>query len=381
MSPRRSRVAVGGDRRALDPTRIDAIISGRREWNQGEASAIWARFALPPSVATAVGLALTFEKRWRYHRPMDTTEERSAGASPAGAVWALVMALRPRQWTKNLLVFFALFFTVGEEWSLADLDSVVEHVSKSTAAFVLFCAVTGVVYLVNDLFDVERDRAHPSKRLRPIASGALPVWAARVAAVVLTAVSLALSFLLEPLFGAVAVGYLALMVVYSVALKHVVLLDVFSISGGFVLRAVAGAAALHVPISPWLYACTALGALLIALGKRRSELAQAGEGAGRQRGTLGRYTIPLLDQLIAVVAPSTLVAYTLYTFTSPNVPENHAMMLTIPFVVYGLFRYVYVMHTTGLGEAPEEMLITDVPLIAAILLWLVSAAAVLLVFR
>ena len=256
-----------------------------------------------------------------------------------------------------------------------------EHVSKSTAAFVLFCAVTGVVYLVNDLFDVERDRAHPVKRHRPVASGALPVWVAWVAAAVLTALSLGLSFLLEPLFGGVALGYLALMLVYSAALKHVVLIDVFSISAGFVLRAVAGAAALHVPISPWLYTCTGLGALLIALGKRRSELAQAGDGADRQRGTLGWYTLPLLDQLIAVVAPSTLVAYTLYTFTSPNVPENHAMMLTIPFVVYGLFRYVYMMHNTGLGEVPEEMLITDRPLIASILLWLASAAAVLLVFR
>ena len=327
------------------------------------------------------GLALTVEKSRRYHRPMETKEKRSAGRSLPGAALALALALRPRQWTKNLLVFFALFFTAGEEWSLGDLDSVVEHVSKSTAAFVLFCAVTGVVYLVNDLFDVERDRAHPVKRHRPVASGALPPWVAWAAAIILAAVSLALSFLLEPLFGGAALGYLALMLAYSALLKHVVLLDVFSISAGFVLRAVAGAAALHVPISPWLYTCTGLGALLIALGKRRSELVQAGDGAGRQRGTLGLYTVPLLDQLIAVVAPSTLVAYTLYTFTSPNVPENHAMMLTIPFVVYGLFRYVYIVHSTGLGEVPEEMLITDRPLIASILLWLASAAAVLLVFR
>ena len=312
---------------------------------------------------------------------METTEERRAVTSPAGRALSLVLALRPKQWTKNLLVFFALFFTAGEEWHLDDLDSVVDHVSTSAAAFVLFCAVTGVVYLVNDMFDVERDRAHPVKRHRPVASGALPAWAGWGAAIVLTGLSLVLSFLLEPLFGGVTLGYLALMLVYSVALKHVVLLDVFSISAGFVLRAVAGAAALHVPISPWLYTCTGLGALLIALGKRRSELAQAGDGADRQRGTLGWYTLPLLDQLIAVVAPSTLVAYTLYTFTSPNVPENHAMMLTIPFVVYGLFRYVYVVHSTGLGEAPEEMLITDRPLIASILLWLASAAAVLLAFR
>ena len=184
------------------------------------------------------GTALTFEKSRRYHRSMNTTDDGSATPTLAGAAWALVLALRPRQWTKNLLVFFALFFTAGEQWSLADLDAILAHVSKSTAAFVLFCAVTGVVYLVNDLFDVERDRAHPIKRRRPVASGALPVWVAWAAAVLLTVGSLALSFLLEPLFGGAAVGYLALMLAYSAVLKHVVLLDVFSISAGFVLRAV-----------------------------------------------------------------------------------------------------------------------------------------------
>jgi 4-hydroxybenzoate polyprenyltransferase len=199
--------------------------------------------------------------------------------------------------------------------------------------------------------------------------------------VVLGVPALVLSFVLEPLFGGVALGYLALMLAYSAALKNVILLDVFSISAGFILRAVAGAAALHVPISPWLYTCTGLGALLIALGKRRSELAQAGDGAGNQRDTLERYTVPLLDQLIAVVAPSTLLAYTLYTFTSPNVPDDHTMMLTIPFVVYGLFRYVYLIHNTSMGESPEEILITDVPLIASIFLWLASAATILVVFR
>jgi 4-hydroxybenzoate polyprenyltransferase len=294
---------------------------------------------------------------------------------------ALVLALRPKQWTKNLLVFFALFFTVGEEWKLGDLDAVVTQVSKSATAFVLFCAITGAVYLVNDLLDVERDRAHPTKRGRPIASSALPVTVAWIAAALLAAPALALSFLFEPLFGGVVLGYLALMLAYSYALKNMVLLDVFSISAGFILRAVAGAAALHVPISPWLYTCTGLGALLIALGKRRSELAQAGDSAGGQRDTLERYTVSLLDQLIAVVAPSTLLAYTLYTFTAPNVPEDHTMMLTIPFVVYGLFRYMYLVHNTDMGERPEEILITDVPLMVSIVLWLASAATVLVVFR
>ena len=294
---------------------------------------------------------------------------------------ALVAATRPKQWTKNLLVFFALFFTIGEEWRLGDIDAAVSNAAKSTLAFALFCGITGAVYLVNDILDAEQDRLHPTKRGRPVASGALPVSIAWAAAAALALPSLGLSFVLEPLFGWVVLGYLALMAAYSTVLKRVILLDVFSISGGFVLRAVAGAAALQVPISPWLYTCTGLGALLIALGKRRTELVQAGDSAGSQRDTLEQYTEPILDQLIAIVAPSTLLAYTLYTFTAPNVPDNHAMMLTIPFVVYGLFRYVFLVHHTSLGESPEEILITDVPLIASIVIWLISAAAVLVLFR
>jgi 4-hydroxybenzoate polyprenyltransferase len=171
------------------------------------------------------------------------------------------------------------------------------------------------------------------------------------------------------------------MIAYSLFLKSIVLLDVFAIGSGFVLRVVAGATALQVPISPWLYLCTGLGALFIALSKRRSELASAGESASQQRDTLSMYTLSYLDQLTAIVATSALISYSLYTFTAPNLPDNHTMMLTIPFLTYGLFRYMYLVHTHNQGENPEEIIITDVPMIISIVLWLATGAAILIAFR
>ena len=294
---------------------------------------------------------------------------------------ALILATRPRQWTKNLLVYFAFFFTINERWDLEDFNSLSLLFGEVTAAFVIFSALSGAIYLINDVIDVEKDRQHPRKSQRAIPSGQLGVSFALVSAAALSIAGLSLAFLVEPAFGVVSLIYLVLMVLYTLVLKQVVLLDVFSISAGFVLRAVAGAAVIDVPISPWLYICTGLGALFIALGKRRDELALAGENAASQRGTLEWYTPRLLDQLIAVVAPSTLLAYILYTSTADNLPDNHAMMLTIPFVVYGLFRYLFLLHSKNMGENPEEVLLTDVPLITSILLWMITAASVLLVFR
>ena len=310
---------------------------------------------------------------------MEEAKGASLGLSPATAR-ALVLAIRPRQWTKNLLLYFAFFFTINDRWALDDPGDMAFLFAKVTWAFLIFSLLTGAIYLINDIFDVEKDRQHPKKRLRPIASGQLGIPLAWSAAAVLSVTGLGLAFLLEPLFGAVSLTYVATMLLYTLLLKRVVLLDVFSISAGFVLRAVAGAAVIDVPISPWLYICTGLGALFIALGKRRNELTLAADNAASQRETLDWYTPHLLDQLIAVVAPSTLLAYVLYTFTAENLPENHAMMFTIPFVVYGLFRYLYLLHRKNLGESPEEILLTDVPLIATILLWLGTAASVLLVY-
>ena len=316
-----------------------------------------------------------------YHRPMEFSNSRPSASTLLGTAKALLIATRPRQWTKNLLLYFALFFTVNEGWELGDPGVALSLFGKTTLAFGLFSALSGAVYLVNDLLDIEKDRQHPKKRYRPIAAGVLSAQVAWIAAGALAALSLALSFVLEPLFGWVALGYAGLMLAYSVILKRLILLDIFSISGGFILRAVAGAAVLQAPVSPWLYTCTGLGSLLIALAKRRSELSRAGGDAVRQRATLALYTTSLLDQFIAIVAPSTLLAYTLYTFTAPNLPDNHAMMLTIPFVVYGLFRYVFLVHAKGLGENPEDILLADVPLFVSIVLWLASAAAILTVFR
>ena len=312
---------------------------------------------------------------------MQYSNDQTVDSGTAGVLKALVVSARPKQWTKNLIVFFALFFTAGEAWSLDTPDVAVSFVWRAVAAFAIFSTLSSAVYLINDVLDVDRDREHPRKKLRPIASGALSTSTAWLSAAVLGAVGLGLAFVLEPIFGLVALAYLALMLGYSATLKNFILLDVFSIAGGFVLRAVAGAAVLQVPVSPWLYTCTGLGALLIALSKRRSELVIAGDGAGKQRETLETYTTPLLDQFIAIVAPSTLLAYTLYTFTAPNLPDNSSMMLTIPFVAYGLFRYIYLVHSRDLGENPEDILITDVPLIVSMVLWLATAATVLIAFR
>lgn len=298
-----------------------------------------------------------------------------------GRTGALVRATRPKQWIKNLLIYLAFFFTVNETWDIRDSGEMLSLLGKTTLAFLIFSALSGGVYLLNDIFDMAKDRQHPKKRLRPIASGRLPVGIAWSAATFLTLVGLGSAFVLELHFGGVALAYVATMVAYTLVLKALVLLDVFAISAGFVLRAVAGAAVLEVPISPWLYICTGLGALFIALAKRRSELAVAGAGAGNQRGTLERYSLDLLNQFITVVATSIVLTYSLYTFTAPNLPDNHTMMLTIPFVVYGLFRYMYLVHMENLGESPEDIVITDLPLITAIVGWVVAAAAILVLFR
>ena len=294
---------------------------------------------------------------------------------------SLLVAARPKQWTKNLIVFFALIFTINDAWTLDDLDRAIPSIFQVTLAFLLFSTLSAAVYLVNDIFDLEADRVHPYKRLRPIPSGQLSVLFAWFAAATLSTASISLSFLLMLEFGWIMLIYLFLMTAYSTVLKRIVLLDVFAISAGFVLRAVSGAAVLEVPISPWLYTCTGLGSLMIALAKRRSELISSQGTYEKQRETLASYTVPLLDLLIAIVATSTLLAYALYIFTAINLPENHAMLATIPFVVYGLLRYLSIVYSKNLGEAPEEVLITDIPLIVTIVLWLATASTILVLFR
>ena len=315
-------------------------------------------------------------------------ETPSEGSGTPGLVPHLryvFRSLRPRQWTKNLIVFMALLFSIGQVWDAGDPSSWGPLLGWSALTFVLFCLISSADYLVNDVADRESDKLHPRKRHRPIAAGQLSPRAALLWAAALALVALGGGFALTvPLtwhVGAVLAGYAVLMVSYTFVLKHMVLMDMMAISAGFVLRAMAGAFAIDVPISPWLYMVTALGALFLAIHKRRAELTLLEAGAASHRPILEEYSAGLLDQMASLVTASTLMTYGLYTFTAENLPENNAMMLTIPFVLYGLLRYLYPVHQRHEGGSPEEILLRDWPLIIDILLWLTTAATVLVVFR
>jgi 4-hydroxybenzoate polyprenyltransferase len=283
----------------------------------------------------------------------------------------LVLSLRPSQWTKNLIIFAALMFAQR----LLDVQAVLHAVT----AFVIFCALSGVVYLINDVADREADRRHPVKKHRPIASGALPVPVAIGWAVVLASVGLAAAFWLRPLFGVVAASYVVLLALYSGRLKHIVILDVLTIAIGFVLRAAAGAVALNVPMSHWLYVLTILFALFLALSKRRHELVLLADGATSHRRILEEYSPYLLDQMIAVVSASTIVAYAFYTMSPETVQKfgTDRLMLTLPFPLYGIFRYLYLVHQKEGGGSPSDMLLTDRPLLLCVGLWAASVAFII----
>lgn len=283
---------------------------------------------------------------------------------------ALLKSMRPRQWPKNIFIFAALVF----DKQLLILDSFL----RTLAGFVLFCLISSAVYIFNDLADVEADRQHPSKKNRPIASGRLPAGAAWAAGLVLVTVTMLLGYLLSPAFALVLAVYLLLNLAYSKWLKHVPILDVLVLAAGFVLRVGAGVTLIH-PVerfSPWLYVVMTLLALYLGFGKRRAELTLLADGAHSHRRVLDGYTIPLLDQYIMIVSGTTIVAYSLYTFSAPNVPANHSMMLTIPFVVYAIFRYLYLIHVEEKGGEPEEILISDRPFQVAMALWAVTVLAV-----
>ncbi len=289
------------------------------------------------------------------------------------AVLNLLISLRPGQWTKNLLVFAALIFSEKFfEWSalLAAFET-----------FAIFCALSGAVYLLNDVADRQTDQQHPLKRLRPIAAGALPVSAALAAAVLVGGGAIAAAFGLRWKLGTVAIVYVALLGLYSGLLKHVVIIDVLTISIGFLLRAVAGAVAIDVVMSHWLFVCTILLALFIALAKRRHELALLADGATGHRPTLGEYSPYLLDQMIGVVAASTVIAYIFYTISQETTEKFGTawLGLTIPFPLYGIFRYLYLVHQREAGGSPADMLINDRPLLACVTLWVV--AVVLIIYR
>lgn len=282
---------------------------------------------------------------------------------------ALFKTMRPRQWTKNVFIFAALVF----DKQLLNVDSFL----RTLAGFGLFCLISSSVYIFNDLADVEADRQHPEKKNRPIASGKLPIGAAWVAGVGLVILTMGLAYLLAPGFEAVLIIYFLLNLAYSKWLKHLPIIDVLVIATGFVLRVHAGVTLIQVErFSPWLYVVMTLLSLFLGFGKRRAELALLAQGAGSHRKVLEGYTLPLLDQYIMIVSGTTIVAYSLYTFSAPNLPDNHSMMLTIPFVVYTIFRYLYLIEVKQAGGAPEEILLSDRPFQIAMLLWAGSVLAI-----
>jgi len=286
----------------------------------------------------------------------------------------LLRTLRPKQWTKNVAIFAALIFDakVFQPGPLL----------RTLAGFALLCMVTGAAYIINDLADIDRDRLHPTKRNRPLPSGALSVPAAIAGALVLLSAALPLAFWLNATFGALTVGYLVLQLAYTFVLKHRVIVDVMVVAAGFVIRVGAGVPLVPADrFSPWLYVCTTLLALFLGFGKRRQELVLLGDNARNHRAILDEYTVAFLDKMINVVIGAAIVAYSLYTFTAVNVPPNHLMMLTTPLVMYGLFRYLYLIHVRGEVAAPDEVLLKDRPLQLTVLAWGVMSFAILFWYR
>jgi len=282
----------------------------------------------------------------------------------------LFKTLRPKQWPKNLFIFAALVFDV----KLFQSDPLL----RTVAGFVLFCLLSSTIYIINDLVDIEKDRQHPVKKKRPLASGQLSSKVAIIAALVIGVICVPLSFALETYFGWIAIGYVILMIAYSFFLKNMVIVDVMTIAAGFVLRVVAGVVLVHVErFSPWLYVCTTLLALFIAVGKRRNELTLLKGSANAHRAILNEYSLSFIDEMISIISAATLIAYSLYTFSAENLPQNHTMMLTTPFVLYGLFRYLYLIHVKGEGGAPEEIVVKDKPLIVSFGLWALAVVLIL----
>jgi 4-hydroxybenzoate polyprenyltransferase len=282
----------------------------------------------------------------------------------------ILKTLRPKQWTKNGAIFVALVFDV----KLFQPEPFI----KTLLGFILLCFISGTVYLINDLVDIKKDRQHPTKKNRPIPSGQVPVNAAIITAILLPALCLPLSFWLDPYFGIVLTGYLLLQIAYSLILKNVVIVDVLTLAAGFVLRVAGGVVLVEAErFSPWLYVFTVLISLFLGLGKRREELALLKEQASTTRTILNEYNLPFLDEMMAVVTAGTVMTYAFYTFFAPNLPANHLMMLTIPFVIYGIFRYLYIIHVQGNGGPPDEVLLTDRPLQISLVLFMLTVIAIL----
>lgn len=281
--------------------------------------------------------------------------------------------MRPKQWVKNGFLFVALFF---------DRKLLVgDYLLHTILGFGLFCLVSSAVYILNDLVDIEADRAHPEKQKRPLPSGQLSTAAAITAMIVIVLFSLPLSFILNPIFGFILCGYLILQIAYSFFLKNLVILDVMAISAGFVLRVGSGVALVDVErFSPWLYIFTTAISLFLGFAKRRQEIVQLNGATESTRKILSEYSIGLLDFLIMIVVTMAVMTYALYTFSAEGLPDNHVMMLTIPFVLYGIFRYLQMIHVKGETAPPDEIILKDRPIQLAILFWGLTIGLLLYVF-
>ncbi len=317
-------------------------------------------------------------------RPIEPAVVR---AQPSAIPYQLLRAMRPKQWVKNVFVFGAIAFSNDRLWMRPN------QIFLVIGAFLIFCACSGAIYLLNDLVDIEKDRAHPKKRNRPLASGQLSPQVALIAALLLMAGVLGGSYWLDSLnsfpqpdFGLLLVmlSYIVIQgVLYSFFLKNIVILDIFTIAAGFVLRAVAGAVVLDIQITPWLLICMGLLAIFLGLGKRRAEIVLLGEDATAHRKILQEYSIPMLDQMISIITAATIMAYTLFTYSAETLPKQPypVMMSTVPLVIYAIFRYLYLIHHRGGGGSPEELVLKDRPLAASIGLYGVLVLALLALFR
>lgn len=294
----------------------------------------------------------------------------SSAEGSAGTIPGLFKLLRPKQWTKNVLLFAALLFSFEEIRT--------ETIMATGVGFLLFSLVAGCVYILNDYVDRERDRQHPTKQFRPIASGQVNPAHALLFGIALLVISLVAAFMMNPLFGVLCVVYFLLNVSYSFVLKHLVILDMMTIAAGFVLRAIAGGVLIHVPFTPWFLICTMLLSLFLAIGKRRNELTLLEGNTGSHRKVLDNYSITLLDQFNTIVTTATIISYSLFTFTSDRTIH---LMWTIPLVIYGMFRYLYLIHMKNQGGSPDRVLFEDKPILITVILYVVSVITIFAIFE
>ena len=294
---------------------------------------------------------------------------------------SILISTRPKQWTKNLLIYLPLLFSVNESWQFSEFSSLQLLFIKTTIAYIAFCMVTGAVYIINDLLDINHDKLHPVKSKRPIPAKSIGTGPAIISAIILFISGIIIAYFINIKVLAAFLFYIGLMTSYSMFLKHHLYVDIITISLGFVIRALSGALAVDIPVSNWLLICTGLGALLIAISKRRAELITFKNHTTIQRPILAKYQISKIDKIIPVLGIITMVAYTVYTVSATNLPDNNFMLATVPFVGYGIFRYVWIVTVNNKGEHPEEIWFKDLHLLSTITLWVICSLIVLVFGR